>query len=232
MTTAFPDSRHGAHALAMAQGESPGDSMLVDCLVSNPVILDCMLGFCTPATIVRLARTCTSSRLAILSFFHRAFNINRHLSRYFSDSIGFRLLQSRTGAVISGSNALQFLDRSFYPGSDLDLYVPWRRLRDLAQWVTQDGYVFQPNASQSDILEDSLVRIETTTAAIEESNGPPPYSMRGVVGVFTFLRPVENRGGDSLDNPEPPRKIQIVAALTSVADVIINFHSSTCVPRS
>ena len=43
--------------------------------------------------------------------------------RYFADPAAFRELQLRTGLIISGSTALQFLDRTTYEGADLDIYA-------------------------------------------------------------------------------------------------------------
>lgn len=207
------------------------ESVFVDRLVSNPIIIDCILSFCTSGTIFRISRTCSSSRLAILSYLQRAFNINRHLSRYFSDPLGFRLVQSRTGTIISGSNALQFLDRSFYPESDLDVYVPWKQLRVLARWVIADGYVFEPNTTQPEVFKDAAKKMERTMEDVEEfEDMNMGYAMRGVAGVFTFFKPVE-RKQDGEEQKEPsPLKIQIMASRTSVAEILINFHSSAYLP--
>jgi hypothetical protein len=59
----------------------------------------------------------------VKDYFARAFNIEKRLSRYFDDPKSFRKLQAETLTVISGSTALQFFQRNFYPESDLDLYV-------------------------------------------------------------------------------------------------------------
>ena len=53
----------------------------------------------------------------------RAFNVNRFLARFFSDAIAFRALEVRIGTLTSESAALQFFDRTFYPKSDLGLFV-------------------------------------------------------------------------------------------------------------
>ena len=49
--------------------------------------------------------------------------INNHLSRFFPDPIVFRSLQARTANLVSGSNALQFSDRTSYEEADTDVYV-------------------------------------------------------------------------------------------------------------
>lgn len=226
--TSISTLEHAFDSLTISQGNATEESVFVGRLISNPIILDCILSYCTSGTIFRISRTCSSSRVAIFSYIQRAFNINRHLSRYFSDPVGFRLLQSRTGTIISGSNALQFLDRSFYPESDLDVYVPWKQLRDLARWVINDGYVFEPNTTQPKVFKEAAKRMERTMGDQEDFEGMNMgYAMRGVAGVFTFLKPAERK--DPMEE-EPPLKIQIMAARTSVAEIVINFHSSAYLP--
>jgi hypothetical protein len=57
------------------------------------------------------------------SYVRRTININRILKRFFPEPDVFRVLQRQTGTLISGSQALQFFDRTFYPESDLDLFL-------------------------------------------------------------------------------------------------------------
>jgi hypothetical protein len=91
---------------------------------SRHTIYDVVFSQADTSTILYLQRTCRQARLAATDYLARAFNINRHLSRFFSDPKAFRSLQARTATVISGSGALQFFQRDVYPESDLDLYVP------------------------------------------------------------------------------------------------------------
>ncbi|KAG1758073.1 hypothetical protein EDD22DRAFT_784371 [Suillus occidentalis] len=67
-----------------------------------------------------------------------------YLSRYFSDPLQFRSLQARTGLVMSGSNALQFVDHTSYPESDLDLYAHPGHLYELMEWLESIGYNLTP----------------------------------------------------------------------------------------
>ncbi|KAF8555426.1 hypothetical protein OG21DRAFT_1393608, partial [Imleria badia] len=72
---------------------------------------DLLFACLSPRSLIRFALTCRAAYLAVAEFKTRAFNINRHLSRYFTDPIVFRCLQARTNSLVSGSNTLQFLDR-------------------------------------------------------------------------------------------------------------------------
>lgn len=95
----------------------------VKAIFSRDSIYDAIFSQASPAGSILLSRTCRDARYANRDFNNRAFNINRHLGRFFKDPKGFRSLQARTGTLISGSNALQFFDRTYYPESDMDLFA-------------------------------------------------------------------------------------------------------------
>lgn len=126
----------------------PVDSGRIETLIEHAFTVDALPSCMSPATLIRLSRTSHATRRAVSGYFARAWDINRHLSRYFDDSTAFRTLQARTGTLISGSNALQFLDRSFYPGSDLDLYPHPQYTLEVARWISDQGYTFHPNSRQ------------------------------------------------------------------------------------
>ncbi|KAJ4386860.1 hypothetical protein N0V93_009758 [Gnomoniopsis smithogilvyi] len=67
-----------------------------------------------------LARTCKEHRKLILG---NRFDINAKLKRFNLDSIAFRTALGRSGALISGSFALQFLLGVVWKGTDLDVLV-------------------------------------------------------------------------------------------------------------
>lgn len=54
---------------------------------------------------------------------------------------GFRQILRASGGVISGSAALQFLDRrNFDETSDLDIYVPYKNAPLIANWLLHHGF--------------------------------------------------------------------------------------------
>ena len=88
-------------------------------------------------------------RIAVKDFERRAYNVNKHLARFFSDPLSFRSLIAKTRMVISGSFALQFFDRTRYPGSDLDLYAHRDDgVHEIGKFLLAEGYVFQRSWSQ------------------------------------------------------------------------------------
>jgi hypothetical protein len=108
---------------AFAQLRVKGQLTLFLNIFSRHTIYDAVFSQSDILSIVRFQRICRQAQSAVKDYLARAFNIDRHLSRFFDNPKAFRKLQAETATAISGSSALQFFQRTFYPESDLDLYV-------------------------------------------------------------------------------------------------------------
>lgn len=124
---------------------------------------------------------------------------------------------------ISGSTALQFFDRSFYPDSDLDIYVEHRYCKPIARWLEIIGYSFQPRKTyQSEMLGIALEETLSTEPDFDMNNLPQGffestsmgYFGRGVANVYNFHK------------INPDRKIQLITSYYSPLEIVLNFHSS------
>ena len=125
-------------------------------------------------------------------------------------------MQYRTGCVISGSFALQFLDRTFYPESDLDLYVESVYAQEVASWVEEEAGM-------------GYVRVESSADSTEYDEGwpfndgesdeelPPPVEIAPSSNVrhrvSTFV------------SGECGRKVQVISCNSPIY-AILEFHSS------
>ncbi|CCL99903.1 uncharacterized protein FIBRA_01928 [Fibroporia radiculosa] len=176
-------------------------------ILTNDLLTDIIFSCCSPAHIYRIAKTCRAGLYAAKEYTRHAFNINRHLSRYFDDISAFRSLQARTRSLISGLNALQFFDRTCYPESDLDLYVHLRWRREVGIWMMQSGYHFQPSSN---------------------------YDTRGIAAVFTFIRasPGQNRKVQLIVARRTPMKIVLAFHSTCVMNVIAYDKAFALYPRA
>ncbi|KAG9314972.1 hypothetical protein JVU11DRAFT_4081 [Chiua virens] len=170
--------------------------------------------------LVQLALTCRVTHLAVAEYKTRAFSINRHLSRYFSDPIAFRSLQAKTNTLISGSNALQFLDRSFYPESDLDLYTHPGHSFEVAQFLVEtEGYKFVPSSHRrKDWREAIRNNWNGTVRRIRKNLDNKIYPLEGIKHVFTFQK-IGTSEQETL-------KIQVIETTASPVEAILSFHSS------
>lgn len=181
-------------------------------VLTNDLLCDIIFSSCSPASILRMERVCRAAHIAAKTYLRSTYNINRHLSRFFEDVLSFRSLQARTATLVSGSSALQFFDRSFYPESDLDIYVHMPRRHEVGRWLLNAGYKFVPSMMQSTDFEDAASETE-----VDDIYGDIE---RGICTVFTFRKPGIN-GGEEL-------KVQLMVAARTPMDIILCFHS-TCV---
>ncbi|KAI0755934.1 hypothetical protein BC629DRAFT_1271974, partial [Irpex lacteus] len=161
----------------------------------------------SPADICQLAKTCRLMHGAIPRRLSSAFNLDGRLLSFFDDPSAFRVLQSRTGAIISGSFALQFFARTAFSKADLDIYVAASARSDVGSWLLSQGYQFVARQRREyNIALDAFHNIETSR------HGPVP----GVVSVMDFHRFV--RG--------VRRKVQVHFVAVCPLYTILRFHST------
>ncbi|KAI0757888.1 hypothetical protein BC629DRAFT_1265542, partial [Irpex lacteus] len=164
--------------------------------------------------ICRLAKVNKALRRTMPRAINHTFSIYRRLKHFFNDPFSFRVMQSRTGALVSGSFALQFFCRVFYPEADLDIYAANDAKHDVGDWLLANAYTFcpaeRPNGQPLTYLE--------ALQALDDNRAEETSYVRGVVGVLNFLRTVEGE----------VRKVQLVVVDGSPMTAILNFHS-TCV---
>ncbi|KAJ7205021.1 hypothetical protein GGX14DRAFT_569168 [Mycena pura] len=140
------------------------------------------------------------------------FSLDRLLTRFFADASTvsqFRAIQRRTGALVSGSIALQLFDRSTWPESDLDLYVSSANsdVDIVVGFIERDGYKLDSPIPQGANLTTPL-----DIASIIDENST--YPLIGIEDVLTFCK------GN--------KKIQVVLTTSTPMEVVLGLHS-TCV---
>ncbi|KAI0674150.1 hypothetical protein C8Q78DRAFT_966847 [Trametes maxima] len=187
-----------------------------------------LFSHCTPGTVVNLSRVNRCIRNSSMDYKSRAFNINKRLSRFFDHPNTFRSLQKQTAAIISGSFALQFFDRTYYEESDLDLYVhPDSSCILLGQHLIEsEGYLFIPYSWQLEDYDDEVRRLydrmHLPISDIEDSKElEHAYKLRSVRTVYNFVR-----ARDPISYGK--RKVQLIVCRSSPMASLMDFHS-TCV---
>ena len=190
-------------------------------LFGRAPIYDLIFACLLPCSLIRLALTCRAAYLAVAEFKTRAFDINHHFSRYFSDPIAFRSLQARTNTLVSGSNALQFLDRTFYPESDLDLYTHPGHSFEVAQFLVEaEGYDYTPRETQGQDWKVVIDRNWDGTQLRVLPSSTHAYPIPGIKAVWTFKK-------TGIDQDQESSTVQIIEARSSPIECILEFHSST-----
>ena len=189
---------------------------LFDQLLDRDSIYDSLFDHSTPATIFCTARTCRRAHRAADDYNTRTFDIHKHLKRFFANPLDFRLMQAQTGTIISGSNALQFLDRDVYPDSDIDLFVEPAHASSVCEWITYRAgydYKFEPNVTQKD-AEVTTYEEAITLQLPSYSEGSPTSESLAVANFF------------STSGPACTKKIQVISRGASPMAAILSFHSS------
>ncbi len=193
-------------------------------------LYDRIFDSCSTKTMLRLGRVGKLSHAALKDYMKRAFDANKHFRRFFADPLSFRQLQAATNLVVSGSNALQFMNRCIYPGSDMDLYVNVQNSYTVCQWMIDPSrmYAFDPSAEQdadfgvawNQFMEDLRNgRLRLAGDGFHDANTARGlYGINRVLAIFSFIRA-------SID-PQLERKVQVVVTERSPLVSILNFHSS------
>jgi len=116
------------------------------CSNSDSSMLDMVFSRLSPCNLVLLLRVNRQIWREVTGYMRRTYSVERILKPFFSSPEAFRELQARTGTLVSGSSAVQFFDRSFYPDSDLDLYVDLRYLDATVAFLEEEGYTLDIGA--------------------------------------------------------------------------------------
>lgn len=180
-------------------------------IFTDPTISVIVFDLSSAMVLVRLLKTSHHIRSMVKAYIAKAFTVDRVVCRYFDDTSLFRSVQNHTATIISGSAALQFFDRSFYPGSDLNLHVPMSGVDVLFTFLLGNGYAFVPHIGQDFDLGRALAE---SALPLWRENGVT--TMRGIAGVFVFTK---IPGGREL-------KIEVVVAFHASLDTILHYHSS------
>ncbi|KAK6330795.1 hypothetical protein TWF718_002994 [Orbilia javanica] len=145
----------------------------------------------------------------------QVWDINAHMAHFLKRPTEFRSLMAMHGAVVSGSDALQFLSRERFANSDLDVYVEVGGLRGFKKHLEEvEGYNWVPYDWQSDEIEEAIVdrildtkdyqKLEKSSRLSEESKLGylARYEMKTLEGVFLFQK---GKAGD-----QSLRQVQLI----------------------
>ncbi|KAG2023156.1 hypothetical protein CC2G_000842 [Coprinopsis cinerea AmutBmut pab1-1] len=190
---------------------------LVEEIFNCPPIYNSIFACLSPPDIYRVRLSSRMLRDAVDHFHNLAYNINRHLSHFFKDPKAFRQLQAKEHFLISGSNALQFMDRSFYPKSDMDIFAYPESVKELGLYlVKSEGYQFEPREKQAKKFEDVDIKQRDLTASALRRWGSQHAWLytSGMNELFRFKRPSDDV------------EVQIISTSKSPLDCILHFHSS------
>ncbi|KAF7971995.1 hypothetical protein HWV62_19271 [Athelia sp. TMB] len=193
-------------------------------LVTQLPIYEPFLLASSPKSLYAFGKTCKSARECVQQYFHTAFDINAHLGIFLPDPLAFRNMQTKTGAVISGSNVVQFFDRTYYHDADLDIYVNPGHCRAVgAHMVKVQGYRVveqeEDNSKTTLDVDGSIEHVKAMASTAANHARETRYSHRSI-HVVCWLERVTANG--------ITQRAQVILTADCVFHAIMNFHS-TCV---
>ncbi|KAF7976042.1 hypothetical protein HWV62_7946 [Athelia sp. TMB] len=192
--------------------------------VSQPTVYKPIFNYSTPGTMYSVGRTCKAAQTCVLQYQLSAFNINTHLARFLPDPIEFRSMQARTGTIISGSNALQFMDRVHYRDADLDIYVnPGHGSIVGTHMVKVQGYrvvdLYGDGGPVTLDLWDSLIHVVSMAVGAAREVVKSRYQQRSI-HILTNMERITEAG--------LTQRVQVMVTADCVFHAIMSYHS-TCV---
>ncbi|KAF6750732.1 hypothetical protein DFP72DRAFT_851533 [Ephemerocybe angulata] len=157
------------------------------------------------ADVVRLSKTSTLIRDALKIYKERKWNIDEFLACWFEDGQSFRATMALAGAVISGSQALRFMDRlGPAPRSDLDVVTRVGGVLALARYIESQGYKRVERPAQPGDKYPLITDVLSMTSSSRFCSGG---GRDGIVEIFDFERPTWG----VLNQFTPTLKVQIIA---------------------
>ncbi|KAI0086705.1 hypothetical protein BDY19DRAFT_856603, partial [Irpex rosettiformis] len=163
----------------------------------------------SPADICCLAKTTQVFRVMLSRNLSCLYSINRQLLRFFDDPSAFRILQAQTGAIISGSFALQFFTQIVVSEDDLDVYAVTTARSEIGAWLLANGYQYAPCPPYYH-PDNSKLLLDKGQAEINHD------SVEGVLNIMDFVRDVDGL----------VQKVQVHFVGESPLVAVTNFHST------
>jgi hypothetical protein len=157
---------------------------------------------CETQDIFQLSQTCSSMREVTRRYWAEVLNAKRVLQPFFSTEgqmLQFLNMLSDTGAIVSGSTALQLFARTTFNDTDLDVYVERLCYDDALRQMNVAGFhnITQDDSKLSYVMGDS----------------------------YPFVDEIERIQGLVCDSNKE-KIIQIIATKGSPITAVLNFHSS------
>ncbi|KZV93091.1 hypothetical protein EXIGLDRAFT_674411 [Exidia glandulosa HHB12029] len=202
-------------------------------ILTSPPVFDALYEFCGPGTLCRVAKTCNGAHQAVDNYLTHTLSATTQLARFFGqDALEFRRLQAELQFIISGSQALQLLERTVYPKSDLDIYVFPLDAEVLGRWILARGYEFThwhgngiPDHTVAGLAFAAALAGMPDLIDTDIPHNPPArdwYDIPHVRAVFNF----EKRVPGLAEGDDDTRQVQIIVADITPVQAVLGFHAT------
>ncbi|PPQ65617.1 hypothetical protein CVT26_000559 [Gymnopilus dilepis] len=185
----------------------------------RPDSLNLVLAELDILSLLRFSRSSTCLRSIYFCYKETAWDPVKSYQRWFNHPAAFRRLLRRTNAVISGSFALQFFDRSYYPDSDMDIYLRCAGAMDVCRWLTTEGYRYvKSDKSYKHVPLQHQGHIQKAVKNNSTLNRP-------LLGVYNFKKTLASSTGYI----EQLLIQVIVVDIDPIEHILFGFHSTAVI---
>lgn len=193
-----------------------GPCVVETALICMPAsLLNKIFAFCSLNGLLSLSR-CSFALYNIFNNYKRsAWNLDTFFARWFNRPREFRRILECGGSIISGSQALQFFDRTYYRDSDMDIFVRKEGVLLTAHFLESSGYHVQCKRKEDEIYE-----------ILTASEGNPILdAFRSKKGFITAI--LDYVRIDCDNGIQSSRCVQLlVVNVNPIRFVLFDFHSS------
>ncbi|KII93847.1 hypothetical protein PLICRDRAFT_171552 [Plicaturopsis crispa FD-325 SS-3] len=147
-------------------------------------VADIVFRVCTPADVYTVRLLNKTFKTLVDYYVSTTWSLEQFVQPWFL-SLPFRHILRKCDAYVSGSQVVQFFGRTTYPGSDLDIYVPAGSEYELARFVENFGYKFDPRRGDQASFLDTIYA--TTTNEDPERVLRGRYDSPDIVSVYYFV---------------------------------------------
>ena len=197
-------------------------------LAQHPETIDNICLHWTPEVLLKIRRLSSAMFYAIEAYFCRRMDIIHHMRRWFPNVPRFLHHLSVCDGLVSGSEALAFLDRRFH-GQNLDIYLPIHGVLPMGRFLKTCGYIYQAESNTHLMFDASAVMFSSRHAlrgSIADGSGAKhgkKYNSGYSFTTFDFVRPLPF----GLPFTHGSHVKLIGVACNPMEFIVNNFHSST-----
>jgi hypothetical protein len=148
-------------------------------------------------------------------------DIDSFLLNWFKNPMDFRAKLAQCDGIVSGSQVLQFLDRTHYIDSDFDIFLRPEGALEMGRWLQTCGYVYLPSSSAALTFDYAFHLI--IRHLLSQKLRHYGYTDKSIITIFNFRR-LDVVG----EIPKNSGLIQIVVVQRNPIKHVLNFHSSLC----
>ncbi|KAK7032072.1 hypothetical protein VNI00_013441 [Paramarasmius palmivorus] len=189
--------------------------------------------------LARLKRVSRFVRSLVLIYEGSVFTLHRLYGSFFPASVieRFRVLLLSTRALVSGSAVVQFLSRSTFEPSDLDVFVNHVHVLVVGTFLQEVGYRFVPLTTvvrdgvkvseQQDPDFEVAVRAEFCHSIPNTGDVADRYELTTIGGVFNFVKDGGSKVQVVSARTEPVEAILALVMNIATATEVISFYPRT-----